>query len=267
MRASFSAPALRFAETLLGEGRYTFTRKEAERALRRSPQATYMALHRLVKAGWLVMPKSGFYVIVDPQHRPAGTLPPEWFVDHLMKHLGQAYYAGVLTAAQIHGAAHHRPQQFQIVIPERSGVRGIRAGNVELRFIGKALFEKSERTEVKTPTGLLKVSTPETTAWDLVRYVRAAGGLGNVVTVLSELAERLDAAELRKTVKRHKDKVVAQRLGYLLDRAGRRDLTKGFAAWVAKAPVRSLDPRGPKNRASQSRKWQLLVNAEVEPEA
>jgi AbiEi antitoxin C-terminal domain len=154
------------------------------------------------------MPRSGFYVIVDPQHRTAGTLPPEWFVDDLMKHMGRPYYVGLLSAAQLHGAAHHRPQEFQVVIPRRT-VRPVRAGNVAFRFYGKGPFEQGRWQEIKTPTGSLKASSPETTAWDLVRYQRSAGGLDHVVTVLAELAERLDGRELRATVKRHGDVLVA----------------------------------------------------------
>ncbi|MFN3486312.1 MAG: type IV toxin-antitoxin system AbiEi family antitoxin [Planctomycetota bacterium] len=266
MRTPASSPAGRFVEGLLGQGRYTFSRQEAERRLRRSRAAAYMALHRLVKAGWLVMPRSGFYVIVDPQHRAAGTLPPEWFVHELMKHAGRPYYVSLLSAAQFHGAAHHRPQEFQVVIPERA-VRPIQAGNVQIRFYGKGSFDRSQTQDAKTPTGLMKVATPETTAWDLVRYFKAAGGLENVVTVLSELAEKFDEKRLRDTVKRHGEVIVAQRLGYLLDRIGRRNLSKGLAAWVADAPLRPLDPGTPVDGASESRRWRLLVNVALEPEA
>lgn len=266
MPASGSGRARRYVEDLLSRGRYAFTRGEAERALRRSPPAVYMALHRLVKAQWLVMPRSGFYVIVDPQHRAAGTLPPEWFVHDLMKRLKRPYYVGLLSAAQIHGAAHHRPQEFQVVIPRRT-VRPVRAGNVQFRFHGKGPFDASQTQDVKTPTGLMKVSTPETTAWDLARYFKAAGGLGNVVTVLSELAGNLDAKKLAATVKRHGERLVAQRLGYLLVRAGRRSLTRDLARWVGDAALRPLDPSEPSAGAAEDRPWHLLVNVDLEPEA
>ncbi len=111
------------------------------------------------------------------------------------------------------------------------------------------------------------MSTPETTAWDLVRYFKAAGGLENVATVLSELAEKLDGSALRAIVKRHDDRLVAQRLGYLLDKVGRRDLSKGLVDWVQKAPLRLLDPGAAPAGASESRKWHLMINARVELEA
>lgn len=266
MRTPSPSSAGRFVEDLLGQGRYTFTREEAERRLGRGPTAAYFALYRLVKAGWLVMPRSRFYVIIDPQHRSAGTLPPEWFVNDLMKDMGRPYYVGLLSAAQIHGAAHHRPQEFQVVVPRRT-VRPVRAGNVLIHFYGKGSFDRARSQEVKTPTGALKVSSPETTAWDLVRYPGAAGGLDHVATVLSELAEDLDAAELRDTAKRHGDVLVTQRLGWLLDRVRRQDLAKGLMRLVQDAPVRRLDPSASLNGARASRKWRLLVNAQVEPEA
>jgi predicted transcriptional regulator of viral defense system len=265
MKTTASSPAGHFVERLLGEGRYTFTRQEAERRLGRSSAATYFALYRLVKSGWLVMPRTGFYVIVDPQHRPAGTLPPEWFINDLMKHMGRPYYVGLLSAAQLYGAAHHRPQEFQVVIPRRT-VRPIRSGNVVIHFYGKGPFDRARLREVKTPTGVLAAAAPETTAWDLVRYGRASGGLDHVATVLSELAEMLDAATLRDTVKSHGDVLVAQRLGYLLDHLGWRDLTRGLAGWVKNAPVRRFDPSVPAAGAPEDRRWRLLINTLVEEE-
>lgn len=205
-------------------------------------------------------------MIVDPQHRAAGTLPPEWFIHDLMKYIGRPYYVGLLSAAQLHGAAHHRPLEFQVVIPRRT-VRPVQTGNVRIRFCGKGAFDRSQTQEIKTPTGMIKVSTPETTAWDLVRYFGVAGGLENVITVLSELGERLGAKRLREAAMRHDEEVVAQRLGYLLDRAGRRKVTGGLADWIKDAPLRRLDPASPIRGATESRKWHLLVNAQLEPEA
>jgi len=256
----------RFIEELLGQGRYTFTREEVSRRLAISAAATSMSLHRLMKAKRLVLPRSGFYMIVDPQHRAAGTLPPEWFIHPLMKDMARPYYVGLLSAAQLHGAAHHGPQEFQVVIAKRA-VRPVQVGNVLIRFHGKGPFDLSQTQEVKTPTGILKASTPETTAWDLVRYFKAAGGLENVATVLSELAEKMNGTKLRDTLKQHGEIVVGQRLGYLLDKVGQRKLSDSLVDLVKKSTLRPLDTTAPLAGASESRKWNLLINARVEPEA
>jgi predicted transcriptional regulator of viral defense system len=79
--------------------------------------------------------REGFYVIVPLEYASSGILPPEWFIDELMKFLRQPYYVGLLSAAAIHGAAHQQPQEFHVVIPE--ALRSIKEHlpeNLEIRW-------------------------------------------------------------------------------------------------------------------------------------
>jgi hypothetical protein len=70
---------------------------------------------------------------------------------------------------------------------------------------------------LNTPRGTLLVSTPEATALDLVGYPHQAGGLNQVATVLSELAERIDPIKLAAAAAAA-PVPWAQRLGYLFER-------------------------------------------------
>jgi predicted transcriptional regulator of viral defense system len=151
------------------------------------------------------------------------------------------------------------------MIPVRT-MRPVRAGRVRLRFFGKGRFDQSGTLDVKTPTGKIQVSSPETTAWDLVRYPKSAGGLDNVITVLSELADTLRPDPLLDCVRRHGEPVVAQRLGFLLDQTGHSRLTGGLAKWVAGAPVRALDPGASASGFAVDARWHLCVNATLNPE-
>ncbi|MCL4766883.1 MAG: hypothetical protein KJZ80_11655 [Hyphomicrobiaceae bacterium] len=45
------------------------------------------------------------------------------------------YYAGLLSAAQYHGAAHHRPQEFQVVVAKAR--RPTSCGKVRVAFIAR----------------------------------------------------------------------------------------------------------------------------------
>lgn len=92
-----------------------------------------MAVNRLAKHGAIASPARGFYVIVPPEYRALGCLPAEQFVPALMKRLGLPYYAGLLTAAQYHGAAHQRPQEFQVFLDRRR--RPIACGRVRVAFM------------------------------------------------------------------------------------------------------------------------------------
>jgi hypothetical protein len=113
----------------------------------------------------------------------------------------------------------------------------------------------------------MRVSTPEATAYDLVRYVSSAGHLDNVATVLHELAEGIDAGNL----KRMADYVpvpVVQRLGYLLDKLERRDLADPLASWLSgrkHRPVPLATGRGLADQEADPR-WRVIPNVSLDPD-
>lgn len=146
-----------------------------------------------------------------------------------MRHLDQPYYVGVLSAAAIHGASHQQPMVFQVLTDRPTRER--RAGKVTIRFSMSGKVEQMPTTRIQTETGTMRVATPETTAFDLVRYQAAAGHLGNIATVLGELAERIDGQALVKVA--HLVKLPdVQRLGYLLGAVGECELTAPLANWL-----------------------------------
>jgi len=182
-----------------------------------------------------------------------------------MKHLKEGYYAGLLSAAEYHGAAHQRPQIFQVIVAKNKPV--ITCGKVRVEFIARKNMEKIPTLDFKTPRGYLKISTSAATAFDLVGYPQHAAGLDNVATILSELAEKLDGAEIRQ-IAELSPIAWAQRLGYLLDVAGVQDRAEALAEYIAqKKPVtvplvRSQPCRG----ISRLKRWRIWVNARVEAE-
>ena len=253
-----------FIETLQSSGRYVFTRNEARQALRVSDIALKNALWRLVRSGRLAFPRRGFYVIVPPEYRAAGSIPPSWFIRDLMAFFGRPYYVGLLSAGALHGAAHQAPQELQVVTDR--ALRSIELGRVRIRFVKKARASSTPTVGIKTPTGEIKVSTPEATALDLIRYVQHAGFLPNVAIVLNELAERLDPVALVRAAEAAGEPAYAQRLGYLLERLGHTELTASLHEWIkAKAPrVTPLRSDLPTSGVPRDRRWRVAVNEEVE---
>jgi predicted transcriptional regulator of viral defense system len=253
-----------FIEDLAARGRHHFTSREARIALQASPNATAKALARLIEYGSLASPERGFYVVVPPEYRSLGCLPAEQFVPALMANHGFPYYAGLLSAAQFHGAAHHRPQQFQVMLAKNR--RPIACGKVRVAFVARRRVESVPVVRLNTPRGEIRVSTPEATAVDLVGYADHAGGLDQVATVLAALAERIDPGQLptaAATAPLH----WAQRLGYLLEGVGAASTATALKEYVRKvardyAPLVSAGPRdGPR-----SADWKILVNATFEIE-
>lgn len=256
---------MQFITDLVAKGRYSFSSNEAAQALGTSAVATRAALRRLRQKGEIAMPYKGFYVVVPPEYRNVGCLPAGHFLPALMEHLGEKYYAGLLSAAEYHGAAHQRPQVFQVVVAKNKPE--MNCGMIRVIFVARKNMERIPTTDFKTPRGYLKISTPEATAYDLVGYPNHGAGLDNVATVLAELAEKLNGKELVRLAGLSPI-AWAQRLGYLLERAGASEKTAALAQYIAmkNPPPTPLSPSLPVEGMNRLKPWNLLVNTQVEPD-
>jgi len=260
-----SRTAASYILDLAVRGRHHFTTDEAVSALGGSVVAARAALRRLKAKGEIADPHRGFHVIVPPEYRRLGCLPAEQFVPQLMQHLAEPYYVALLSAAELHGAAHQRPQVFQVMV--KVNRRPLECGDVRVQFTARKDMEHTQVVDKKTPRGLLRVASPEATALEVVGYADQCGGLDNVASVLSELVELLDAERLVAEAERSPVAWV-QRLGYLLDLTDHRDVADKLVAHVSThakvvAPlVRSRSRAG----AKRDDRWKLAVNASVEPD-
>lgn len=253
-------------DDLQGSGRYCFTSDEIRHGSGLSAVAFAAALRRLKSKHRVVSPRRGFFVIVPVEYRSAGSPPASWFIEDLMRFLGQPdYYVGLLSAAAIHGAAHQPPQVFQVLTA--TVLRPVAVGRVRIEFHRNRMAREVPILRVKTETGTMRVATPETTAVDLVRYPRACGYWDNVATVLIELAERLDATELQRVAAKARRPDV-QRLGYLLERLGLADLAAPLSRLVGSwhcRPVR-LRPERPAGALTPDSRWAVIPNEEISAE-
>lgn len=254
-----------YTTDLASRGRYHFTTKEAQQILGVSLPAVQAALRRLKQRGEIADPHRGFHVIVPPEYRRLGCLPPEQFVPQLMDHLKEYYYVALLSAAELHGAAHHRPQSFQIMVARNR--KPIVCGEVRVYFFARRDLAKTPTVEINTPRGRLRVSSSAATALELVGYADQCGGLDNVASVLADLVEVLEPSKLVEAAGVSPISWV-QRAGYLLDLIGQHELANSLADYVqAHATVTAaLLRKKPITRAPRDDRWKLAINANVEPD-
>lgn len=252
-----------YIRDLTTKGRYHFTSSEAQSALGISSSATKLALNRLAKQRMIASPARGFYVVLPPEYQALGCLPADQFIPALMKHLGQTYYVGLLSAAQYYGAAHHRPNEFQVMIAKQH--RTIRCGSVRVAFMTRKSLAGVPVQSFNTPRGTILVSTPEATAIDIVGYYYQVGGIDHAATMLTELSEKIDPDKLLLAAQTAPI-VWMQRLGYLLELVGAGEKTLALKAYVHRK-TRLASPLLPKKEYKQSpqnKDWKLYINAEVE---
>jgi hypothetical protein len=113
----------------------------------------------------------------------------------------------------------------------------------------------------------MKVSSVELTLLDLVRYPHAAGGLDNIATVISDLADSVDAGKLAN-LSRAYERSVRQRLGYLLDHfghAGRTEALHGTLPqdsalpWIELERSQAADPDFSLEPKDRNERWHVII--------
>lgn len=254
-----------YIETLRKQGKYLFLKSDAIKALHISENALQKSITRLSKKGKIAYLKKGLYQIIPVEYESTGSLPPEWIIHDLMTHLGIPYYIGLLSAAALHGAAHQAPQIFQVICQKK--IPDLTLGKLKLCFYASKDFSAIPTQDIKTPAGYVKVSTPEGTAFDFMRYLHQSGHLNHVATLLSELAEEIDAQKLSFVAQKVSFRY-SQRLGYLLDHLGYSSLTDPLYQFVSHKKLRyiPLRPDSSAQNAERNSRWCIFVNENIEPD-
>ena len=255
-----------FINELRSNGRYAFSLPEVRNRFEQSDEAIKKALQRLKKKKEIALVRNEFYVIVPPEYRSKGILPPSLFVSELMKFLKKDYYVGLLNAAAYYGAAHQQPQSFSIIIMKPS-LRDINHDNLKINFYVKKEWAKDDVVQKKVDTGYINVSSPELTALDLVYYFDQTGGLNRVATVLEELSESIDANKLLDAARQFPQITTVQRLGFVLENIiGKSELSepiKDYLKTVSFFPV-LLRPQKDKSEMITANDWKVVQNVEIE---
>ncbi|MGA9596365.1 MAG: type IV toxin-antitoxin system AbiEi family antitoxin [Acidimicrobiia bacterium] len=204
------------ADWLLARGRHWVTTSQAAELLGIPEHHVAPSLAQWRRRGLLFSPTKGLYVAIPPEFRSWDAVPAAHFVDPMMQHLGHDYYVCLLSAAEIHGSAHQRPQVFQVMTSAR--LRDRTLGRVRIDFITSVHTSDRPTESVNTPTGTMRVSTPEATVLDLVAFPDESGALFNVATVIGEMLTEgaVDVGRLAEAAAGYPASIV-QRTGWLLD--------------------------------------------------
>ncbi len=273
-----------FLTQTTAKGYCCFTFSQVKKALGVSDIAARAALRRLKQKGELAQPLSGFYVIVPPEYRVLGCRPADHFIHGLMQFINAPYYIGLLSAAQYHGAAHHRPQQFQVMTNQKR--RPITCRRIKIVFITKKDIEHTPTENFNTSQGTVIVSSPEATAMDMAIYPNRCGGLDNVLTVLTDLERKIDTSKLFQLASSTNEITWVQRLGYLLDLVKANHLSAVLLKSLKNRRVRDRTLISPPKKSHvleklatklgksknssihkiRNTKWKLIINKKLELE-
>ncbi|MBQ8958029.1 MAG: type IV toxin-antitoxin system AbiEi family antitoxin [Bacteroidales bacterium] len=234
-----------------------------------SEQVVSNELYRLASQKVVVSPYKKFYVIIPPHYAAKGVVPPYYYIDHLMRYLDKPYYVSLLSAGELLGAAHQRPQQFYVTTIFPSFQSSKRKNSILAWQFRRDVPEPFLQTK-NTETGTVKFSSPELTAIDLVQYARSIGGLSRAATVIQELVEVMDVSKITEMILDYTTVSTLQRLGFMLEhvimeqvmaddlydvlvRSGKRF---GYVALSHYAKCSS--------DVGRDHRWKILINTQIE---
>jgi len=255
-----------YLDTIRAKGRYSFSLQELLNQFHVSYQAIVQRLYHLKRKNKIAQIRQGFYVIVPPEYSALGTLPPDLFIDAMMKYLNREYYVALLSAAALHGAAHQQPTTF-FVMAKHPAPKSISNEKMKIKILSKQNIITESVIQKKTPAGRIYVSSPELTAFDLLDNINQFG-INRIITVLMELYEVMLPSKLYKTAKIVDNKANIQRLGFILEKfIGEEKLSTALFKIIDKTSYTKI-PLSPLKEKSGvlDPKWKVIINEQIEPD-
>jgi predicted transcriptional regulator of viral defense system len=256
-------------EKLQSQGKYAFSiHMLAEMLPAYSDIAARSALSRLTVKRKIISIYRGYYLIIPPQYTTKGVLPPELFLDGLMRNLQRPYYLALLNAASFFEASHQQPQEF-FVITNFPVLRTTLKKGTKINYLSKKNIPETLLKTIKTETGYLKISNPALTACDLIQFEKRIGGLSRASTVLSELVDSIKPEMFNNQLFEYVPVTTFQRLGYILEKVlENKRLSDRLFNELKKRKINLF--RTPLKTTvavtghSVNQRWKVIVNAEIE---
>ena len=233
---------------------------------------TKAARNQLARLGYRVVrasPRKDFFLIVSPEQRPMGGPPVLWWIDAYFKAEGRSYYVGLLSAAAEYGAAHQAVQEVQVVTNRPA--RPLRIGRMRVGFLVKRNVAETPVAQPAQAHAPVRLSTPEATALDLLRYAHRIGGVGRAAEAIRALLPRFRVSSLRQALQAESETSNIQRFGYVLERLQRPDLCQIVEERLpARRSLVFLEQHKPLPEGSveiSSRRWAVVINGNLKESA
>ena len=233
------------------------------------PQATEVgrehALIRLARSGRVLRTSrgAGHWLIVPLNAARLGAPPLESWLDHYMTQALQIpYLVGLLSAAEHHGASPYAVMQTLVFVPRPR--RSVTVGRIQLVFHARDKLSQVPWTWHESADGRLRVSTPEITSIDLIRFMSESGGLARVEAVLKDLLPICQPAKLNEALAVVQDITATQRLGTLCALLGHNALGDTVERWLhgkaTRLHWRALSPEQDKDeRTSRDTRFRIWM--------
>ena len=192
-----------------------------------------------------------------------GAPPATWWLQDYFNWLKRPYYLALQSAASVFGS---NPQALQVTqVMTNRPLRTIKAGRIRVRFFVKRGIVQTPTQQLAQAAAPLFISTPEATAFDLVRYASSVGGIERAAETIRPFLSKLRVRKLKRVLAAEDEIVTAQRLGFIMDVASEKKLAQTIYDWlpatlakVYLAPMMKKKPTSP----HLVERWQVFNNSD-----
>ncbi len=244
----------------LAKGQKTFSLTELAEFKQSERKVASLMAQKLCKNGFIQRLADDYYAILSPTEKQGQQASPYQTMDALMRHKGIPYYVGLLSAANLHGAAHHRPMVFQVVTANQ--VRIPKKFVVGIYFHTKKHFPASNIQSHKGEYGYIQVSSPALTLYDVLHYETAAGGIYNALNVIKELLPQLKQQDLKALLKNKLESSIIRRLGFILEKLEAKTYAKLLEPRLTHNLLTVPLSRLEKPQGLKDKKWHIIDNVD-----
>ncbi len=258
-RSRLVGSARAFLDRQLASGRVSFPLADLVRETGLSVTAAKNQLLRLKNRVTRVLPRQQFFLIVSPEHQAVGGPPVAWWLHDYFQWLDEPYYLALQSAASSLGS---NPQALQVTqIMVRIPRRTIEVGRMRLQFFVKRTVELTPTQPLANAFAPLQISTPEATAFDLIRYAPRIGGIGRATETIAPLLPLMRPTELRRVLKIEDETATAQRLGFVLEKLKAPKLAAVVEDWLPLNLIFVPLAPGLHGDVPEIKRWGILNNA------
>lgn len=234
----------------------------------RPRNALAAALSRFCASGLLQRVHRAFFCVVPPHYALRGRVPPMYYLEALMAHLGKPWYIAALSAAAHWGASHQKVMATQVMTSLPHASTSSRQ-NPDIAWFYRKCVPDAFLVRETGETGCVRYSNPELTALDLVRLADRSGGMSLVASVLADLKDATDFSGAARGVFLTAAVPDIQRLGYLYDAVLHAPLQakviqtelRGLAVPLRSVPLATAS-NGPV--LDTDRRWHIRVNVDID---
>ena len=224
--------AKQFIDSKLAIGVFSFSLSDLVKSTGLSEIAANNQLRRIGEAVVRVTPRQPYFLIVTPEYREFGAPPPLLWLDDYFNWLGHPYYLALQSAAALYGSSQQAVQEVQVITNVQ--ISDIVFSRVRVRFYFKLATAEAQIQQAPSAHAPLNVSTPETTAYDLIRYASSIGGIERAAETIYPMMQEMNSRRLKKVLDVGREISTAQRLGYILKNGEANKLERVVLDWLPK---------------------------------